>query len=496
VRSRDELRSFFASTRAAMGRTWKEVRALLRSRARAHSAPELVADLLSNLLWGTAIALLLFVLRDSPNLQRLDDLTVDWVMGSLGSAERQVIADRFVWFDIDDKTYETWNEPPFTPRDKIQRLIWYAAESGAELVIVDIDLSHRRQREEIDTTPTRIRRLGVPATIPDDEINNYDNYEDQKLYDYLEAYPGDCTAGDHCPPIILGRPFRNDLPKPSFLDPAIAHSTRVFWASAQFEPDSDMVIRRWRLWEPLCENGRAGAIPSIELVVEALVNPERPQAMAEDPKAAYDFLVQSLSGTTVCSGGTPQMSGQAPADGTPNRVRIRHIIEDQTANQKDNLVHRIVYAMPWHQDDTAIARPAMYILNAPITSHAAFSGKIVMIGGSAQDTGDIHPTPLGPMPGAFALINAITSLEQHGEITHAPGWVDLLVEIALIAIMSFSFLFLRSFLGMIVSTVVILCVLVPICLKLFAHGLWLDFSIPLIAVQLHELVDRIKDSLE
>ena len=48
---------------------------------------------------------------------------------------------RFSYLDIDDRSFRAWNEPFHTPRDKLQRLIEYAASNGARLIVVDFDLS-------------------------------------------------------------------------------------------------------------------------------------------------------------------------------------------------------------------------------------------------------------------------------------------------------------------------------------------------------------------
>lgn len=440
--------------------------------------------LIGNLVWGALIALLLFFLRDSPNFQRLEDLSVDWVMRASGLEQHQAIADRFLWFNIDDQTYRAWGEPDYTPRDKLQRLIRYAAEGGSELVIVDVDLTRRRTRPS-DSPSDAATRSEQSA-----DAHELGGDGDRILYDYLAAYPENCGLKNGCPPIVLVRAFRSGLPRASFLDPAVASSTRVFWASAQFESDDSLVIRRWRLWEPECGNGSADPVPSVELLVAALVDPKNPQTLAEKPKAAHDFLVRLIGSAEACPAhGQPPLEG----NGAPNQIVVRKIVERARENRADGLINRVIYTVPWRTDDTAVSRPAMQLVNAPVPDRAAFSGKIVVIGGSFQESGDIHPTPLGSMPGSFALINAVASLERHGLVTHTHGLLNLFIEIALVVLMSLCFLLLPSLLGMVISSAAIVCILVPVCIILLSRGLWIDFALPLVAVQLHELVARLEE---
>ncbi|MBO3708912.1 MAG: CHASE2 domain-containing protein [Candidatus Accumulibacter sp.] len=49
------------------------------------------------------------------------------------------------------------------------------------------------------------------------------------------------------------------------------------------------------------------------------------------------------------------------------------------------------------------------------STRALFQDRVVVLGSSASYRGDWHYTPLGEMPGALILINAIRSLILHGE---------------------------------------------------------------------------------
>lgn len=48
------------------------------------------------------------------------------------------------------------------------------------------------------------------------------------------------------------------------------------------------------------------------------------------------------------------------------------------------------------------------------------AGRVVGIGASFAESRDRHLTPLGEIPGALVLINAMQSLYRHGELTAPP----------------------------------------------------------------------------
>jgi len=91
------------------------------------------------------------------------------------------------------------------------------------------------------------------------------------------------------------------------------------------------------------------------------------------------------------------------------------------------------------------------------------------------------------------LINAIHSLQQYGELSGPPWYLKLLVEAFLILVMSLAFACFDSFWGMVVSGIFIILWLLPLSFAVFRYGVWLDFAIPLLAVQLHQLADEFKE---
>ena len=494
-----------------------------------HSLPRFYHNLAANLVLGLLLTwLLLEVFHSYPILIDPEDEGMDLAMQIL---EQNIppMADKnippFVFLDIDDKTHQAWGEPLFTPRNRLKNLIDAAVKAEARLIVVDVGLSQK----------TPIDGLGLMQ-----HLHPYD----QQLSDYLANYAASCEKDKMtCPPIILSRTFRATLPKPqsvtdtgyfsvpslpipeersSFFDPAVAHSMPyVQWASSAFFRSSDYVIRRWWLWQPTCTSQQPGVIPSIELLAAALIRNEKPQENQELLTNALNrFKPKKCPGHYVPPQPEPIQIGQLTVSTDTYSIR-----------------QRIMYSMPWLVNDqppllphSLCAKgnhcepPILTILSAqryaespPTADLNTLKNRIVVIGGSYSDGRDIHVTPLGNMPGPLILINAIHSLLQYEKIESVSIGQKLLLQAGLIILISIiSILLVRNrwmpwtlqraihrfgytalfmfgiFWGTFSGTIVIL-ILLPLTISLLRYGIWLDFVIPLLLVQLNQTMNDFND---
>jgi CHASE2 domain-containing sensor protein len=117
----------------------------------------------------------------------------------------------------------------------------------------------------------------------------------------------------------------------------------------------------------------------------------------------------------------------------------------------------------------------------------SLKNSVVVIGGSHYEGHDIHQTPLGEMPGALVLINAMHSLLQYGDIKALPNWSKQLIIAILILVMVIIFLGVDSFWKGQVLNLLLVFLLLPISIALFRYGYWLNFATPLIFVQLYQI---------
>lgn len=489
--------------------------------------------LLSNLVMGLGIMGALLLLRDYPWLKDVEDAGMDWVM-QLRQKEISAMQEKnippLVLLDIDDKTHQAWREPLFTPRNRLKNLIDAAVKGKARLIVIDIDLSQETPVEGLCNHSLFTSDEISPTHFCPIERHPYD----QKLYDYLANYKTNCKAKKiTCPPIILLRNFQAVLPKQptqrpvsnlytnfmekldrdlhappvsfpkpriGFLETAVAQSMPyVQWASPLFlQSDYDQIVRRWWLWQPICTEQQPGVIPSIQLLVAAHVLNSTPQPTEKELEQIQQEVTDTLSKFQP-----KNCPGTLPA---PEPEQIIPIGKNLTVSGgRHDISQRIMYKMPWLveykppylpqflQDKNkktvfTIFSAQLFAESPPTANLEALKDSIVVIGGSYSDGRDIHQTPLGSMPGGLIIINAIYSLLQYGEIGSLSVLIQLLIIVLSIAIMTVAFTFFSPSWAMIFSGIVILVVWLISSIVLFDKGIWLDFTLPLLAVYYHQIM--------
>lgn len=427
-----------------------------------------------NLLVGIIALAGMHFFGNLPMIKKTSENAMDWMIRmNAGTAPSGGAHMRpFVFVDIDERSYREWGEPLYVPRDKLLRLIRAAVDGKAAAVLVDVELS---------------RAMG-----PDDHA--------------LETYLASLDAapqGDQRTTVLLARGMRPSIDgaghleeRGSFLDSTVERSGSVRWGSTAYALDDDGAVRRWRLWELVCQpqgkQVRAKIIPSAQLQVLAALDENPAMARWRAHSALTSLTPDSCERTTVVASN----SGFVVA-GVPLTLR------------DDELGRRILYAFPWklkegearqtipwrgHADYPLLTVRSAYSLSEQQENAAAaqWEGQIVVIGASFADSRDGFMTPLGEMPGALVLINTLQSLLQHGE-THAPPlWLMLIAESVVVLLLSIIFAYFSSFWGVIVSGAVVIFGMVPASFILFKEGVWLNFALPVVVVQLMQLGDEFK----
>jgi CHASE2 domain-containing sensor protein len=380
----------------------------------------------------------------------------------------------FVFIDIDEPTWRAWGAQLITPRDRLAAVIDVVSQMAPAVVFVDVDLSFPMSRGDSDK---RLRRL---------------------LRDY--GKPGSVS-----PPLVLIRPLISGgtTSNQAFEERPTAYdddavSPNIIWASTLFEEGSDAVVRRWRLVERVCDRGAPKALPSAELALAAI---------AVGQRASLDESLRKLTPPNCEVGADPER--------TAPRLDLGH--DHFVEFGEGELERRILYSLEWRQPSGSEASrphflgpkvefegrlvplvtvlPIVPILSVAVeqtaTQKAAeaglrdlFAGRIVIIGGSFEQSGDIHRTPLGFMPGAMIVINAVHALLSFG----TPHELELLPRLALsftlVVITSLSFHWLRPAVAAIGMGAVLLILMVA-TLHWFRSGLIVDLAIPAAGVLVH-----------
>lgn len=502
----------------------------------------------SNLCIGLSISLLSIIY--SPWLMSIEDAYLDFAMevrqDEISSAKAKNIPP-FVFLDIDNQTHRRWGEPLYTPRNKVKELIEVAVKGEARLVIVDIDVSQK----------AFIEGLLQPGL----QLHPYD----QELYDYIANYHQHCDQRE-CPPIILARAFRplsnivqekesildrfHLAPEPireartGFLETAVAKSAPyVQWASPLFFSFSyDNVIRRSQLWQPICTNNQPEVLPSIQLLAATMIRQQTPQQAQEilnnallrfKPQNCETYISPLVSSQPIkIAEGLEITAGKygihqrimfnlpwRPPQSINDRWTVRYFLQDYNKETQERQVILTVYSAQSYLNSYQFANAG-----------GALKDKIVLIGGSYNDGGNIHPTPLGnmlsnlviiknkmiligsnsdgnkihsaplgDMPGGLVIINAIHSLLQYGEIQPLSSWENFGWSALSIVVMSLIFLFIGDSFWWVMVIGIITVWFVPVSVVLLREGVWSSFAIPLLAIHINQILANyrlIKERLE
>ena len=367
----------------------------------------------------------------------------------------------FAFVDIDQKSWLAWAAPLVVPRNKIQSLLSRVAESKPAMIILDVDLSFR------DVTSS-------------EEI----------LQSYLETYPSSA------PPLILVRALQpsqhSKYPEPrntqydqivsrTLVDGRPAHPN-IFWALPSFERGDDGIVRRWQLAVVACDAAAPRVIPSLQLQAVWLW-------LGMDMDKPATFLSPLRPGNCNDTASTNRTTIPLSADPFP----IISVNSEDTSS-------RVIYNIAWRPDSLVLG-PIMRDGSNKVVLRSAdavsrippgegvngIEGAIVVIGGSFLESGDWFQTPLGRMPGALVLINAIDELARHGTPADLIFGQRLALSLSFILFVSICVGWFRSLVAAFLSLMGF-GVFMFATLSMFKSGIIADLAIPSIGILIVDLI--------
>lgn len=424
-----------------------------------------------NLVLGVSIEVLIHLFHDAPAVQKAENTGLDAAIaffGARGGDGTPEPGPAFTLFDIDEPTWRGWQSPHLTPRDQLLGMLRSATGSSAAAVVVDLDLTGREAAN------------GLAAGAGDSALASflaaYRGPVPVVLVRLLES-PGSDSSGHQLP-----------APVPAWFEPLPDSASRwIHWGTVQFVQELDGTVRRWRLWEPVCLGGRPGVLPSVQLVTGAAV----------DPATSPARLHESLARVAPPSCEQDELAEEPVTTVWGHQLRAGH----------EQLPERIIYSLPWPPEagPTRMVRladgstvPMLLRLSAAGVAGGVdrrlLDGRIVVIGGSYAASRDWYTTPLGRMPGMQVIINAIASLEKNGQYGRAEGPLKWVVMVALLLITSLAYARYHPLVATLLILPLIYLLVLPISFFVFKSGAWLDFTAPVLGVQLHELIASAEDA--
>lgn len=111
---------------------------------------------------------------------------------------------------------------------------------------------------------------------------------------------------------------------------------------------------------------------------------------------------------------------------------------------------------------------------------------VAIIGGSYDLGGDTHNTPLGQMPGAMVVANAVETMQTHGILQPLTGAADQLLIFFALVVFSAVLARFSGWWAFSLMTLLVWLFLGPLCLWLLKRGIWLNVAAPIGVIGLYQ----------
>jgi len=315
----------------------------------------------------------------SANLGEKDRM-VRW-SAVLSGATRDAIPVTLI--DIDGPTMAALGHPQSAPRELLAGLLSLAAAKGASGIFLDMDTS----------------RPGAAAG-------------DAALAGVLAAYP------PAAPPLALARRLGTPelagsttdalTAQSSILDAAVRAKSNVVWAASVSRIDEDRVVRRWQLSHTSCTPEARATLPSPQLFAAAVAS-AHPRPLAE-LQAFADSRTQALCGPAAAAAVSPNSPPVWPRN-PDQHAAIAFLIPDGPDLAAPQFIARGGQQVPLFR--RVSARALMSAAGAVVSPQAVADGllrdRFVIIGASHAESMDGHLTPIGFLPGALIVANAVAT---------------------------------------------------------------------------------------
>lgn len=427
---------------------------------------------------------------------------------------------------IDDTTWRspTWGggEPYRAPRDRLLTMVDSAFAMGAKQVVLDILVEGEGGRAAEDKEDKAFAE-GLEKLL--NKENGIGPGRQlvlvRSIRDPLRSSEHDHELLSRQGKLVFPDGLLSEIRRSPYIDRVVdASKGRIVVAAPYFSYSTDRVLRDWQIFRVVCErDGDVGVtrlVPSVQMVViqkhfgldanlTQTIPPERctplpqppfaaPMSVAELEKRSKD-LDEQVKRITKQYWTALRGSIANSHDAYVNKLKI-----GPTPPGSNDLGNRVIYrtgAVPPPGDRFFSVVSADDLLDPGTHRNitGAIRDRIVVIGQTFAEAGDRHYTPMGEMPGSMVLLNAIDSMARYQMIRAPSAWVTIPIALVLIVIVGYIFARWDSFVGTVISTVVLLASLAVASFYVFRYGVWLDFALPLIGIQIHQMVASFEERI-
>ena len=431
--------------------------------------------------------------------------------------------------DIDDAAWRSsqWGggEPYRAPRQQLLELVDKAFEKGARQVVLDVVVEGAPRPQELaedDAFAGGLDDLLAKPYFKSDPLKQLVLVRTLRQPLALNVRMAD--APDQLRELAYPEGYLSELRESPGIDAVVKNSGgRIVVAAPYFSYSSDHVLRDWQLLQAVCARdadpmvpGKIRVVPSVQLAVLARHVGVAPDMFSRQGGSMGDAVeaLQTCAPFPVQEGAAPSNSQNARQRSGALETQVELAINASWSAMREafkgkgidlgfgdkppheqSLANRVVFRIgDSPQLGQAQVIPALAFLDG--TSPQSLQDRVVVIGQSYLEAGDRHITPLGEMSGGMVLVNAIDSMARHQLIGSPNGWLTFALALLLIVFVGYVFARWDSLVGTWISTGVAIVLLAVGSFYLFKHGVWLDFALPLLGIQLHRMVKSMEERTE
>jgi len=356
--------------------------------------------------------------------------------GNSSAQKNKKVAEQISFIDM-GSIYQKRGNPIITPRDELAKVVEAVYKGRAKIIVLDILLEER------------------DCCHPE---------HDRKLRSVFQEMMDKKASTKVIFPVRIGR--SGEIRKNLFEDFITKHPNfypAIPYLSATV---SDRIVRYWVPYENIKDHSRYPLLWNASFLAAALAHGKDKEIEAiglkmKGPKISKAYLFKLNHGNEI------EISSERE-DLYRNRIRFFLIPRDTFSKYPNGNLLGLVS-------------------DVDEVEYATFKDKIVIIGNANPEAGDIHLTPVGPMPGMYIIGNAINTILLGLQPSHPSIILNMLIEWGVIITAAFILSGFPPLLIKILKGVVLISLLSAISYYYFLHtGVLLNFTFAVVAMGCHD----------
>lgn len=420
-----------------------------------------------NIAIGILITVFMYILEEQPIGRVVFNYMVDLLIREEHEKQKNKFPDNMIFIDIDNQTNELWNSGDssvsslLTKRDKLANLLFTIEQYNPKIIILDMDFTFRSKPPEMDDSITK----------------------------FFNSFKEKVLSGKSNTKIILPAEFtQNNEMKQSFIDRINQNNPNIYIGSPLIATEiNDRSIRYAIDYHITRSKDTIWSIPILAYCVYKGFQGEKLNSEIVEKefglKAENEMKNQKFSLNIFSS--RIRYALQPPRD----FINVDSIL---TGNMdKGNKSEIDVRYSP--MEFTGVKTPND-ILNT-FQKNKLINSKIVIIGNSSRQKGDIYMTPIGEMAGFYIIGNSLNTLFI-GQVHLLGKWWIILIELITIILAAYLFLHIHSVAAEFILLLVLGVPLYLLTIYIFSsYGMLLNVVFIILGIAVHRFVSGFEDML-